>query len=350
MSVSYEGAAERRSNSDEVGAALRGVTGNDTPSHPHRNYPAVIFGLPLSAFCVDSETPCVAKCRARNRWPPHNLCNNPVAKAGMRCYLHPGMPEGGPRPTTRTSTRRAPVRSNNRGRRRVGSKPKQRPVAPVDRPAPPVHRPVIPAPRPAAEKSEKGPKRERAKAPRRALLNNLTAHEQHRVEVAAAFCVDTLTDGWPEAVASRAADCITPKTWDRLFGKRRPGDCKVLADMAKSLLDGKKALHDLIGSVGSRVAGWMGGKGVECAVARELAQRIPIPVIDQKTVVVARGLQMIGILLCLSQGIPLNRCQSFIDLALAESKERVKQILVAAMDDWTSPSPTLLTPWRARTH
>jgi hypothetical protein len=151
-------------------------------------------------------------------------------------------------------------------------------------------------------------------------------------------------------ISERNARQWAPKTWNRLFGKRRQADCKVLADMAKSLLDGKKALHDLIGSVTSRVAGWMGGKGVECAVVRQLAQRIPIPAIDQKTIVVARGLQMIGILLCISQGIPLNRCQSFIDLALAETKERVKQILVAAMDDWTSPSPTLLTPLRARAH
>lgn len=56
---------------------------------------------------------------------------------------------------------------------------------------------------------------------------------------------------------------------------------------------------------------------------------------------------MIGILLCISQGIPLNRCQSFIDLALTETKERVKQIMVGAMEDWKSPSPALLTTWRA---
>ena len=195
-----------------------------------------------------------------------------------------------------------------------------------------------------------GPKRPHSEVPRRQRPNNLTTHEQNRVDLAAAFCVDTVTGGWQEAVASRAADCITPKTWNRLFGRRRRGDCKVLADTAKSLLDGKKALHDFIGSVASRLAGWVGGQAVERAVARELAQRIPIPGLDQKTVVVARGLQMIGILLCLSQGIPLNRCQSFIDLALAETKERVKQILVGAMGDWTSPSPALLTTWRARAH
>jgi hypothetical protein len=48
---------------------------------------------------------------------------------------------------------------------------------------------------------------------------------------------------------------------------------------------------------------------------------------------------MIGILLCLNQGIPLKQCQFFIDLTLAETKEeRVKRIFIDAMDDWTSPS------------
>jgi hypothetical protein len=139
------------------------------------------------------------------------------------------------------------------------------------------------------EKSDTNPKRERAKVPRRARPHNLTTHEQDRVDIAAEFCADALIDGWPEAVAFQAQKCITDKTWNRLFGKRRQGDCKVLADTAKSLLDGKKALHDFVGSVASRVAGWLGAQSVERAVVNELAQRIPIPVIDQKTVVVARG-------------------------------------------------------------
>jgi len=63
---------------------------------------------------------------------------------------------------------------------------------------------------------------------------------------------------------------------------------------------------------------------------------------------VARYLQMVGILLCLSQCIPLNRCQSFIDLALAETKERVKEIMVEAMEDWRNSNPELLTIWRPR--
>ena len=163
-----------------------------------------------------------------------------------------------------------------------------------------------------------------------------------------AFCGDVVTNGWEEVVAGRAADCITPKTWNRLFHGRRQGDCKVLADMAKALLDGKKALHEVIGSFVSRIVGWFGGGNVERSVAKELAKRILIPGVDHEVPIVARGLQIVGIVLCLSQNIPLNRCQSFIDLALTETKERVKQILVGAMDDWTRPTPRMLAAWGAR--
>jgi hypothetical protein len=40
---------------------------------------------------------------------------------------------------------------------------------------------------------------------------------------------------------------------------------------------------------------------------------------------------MIGILYCLNGDIPLDRCPSFIDLARAETKERVKEMLDAAI-------------------
>jgi hypothetical protein len=38
----------------------------------------------------------------------------------------------------------------------------------------------------------------------------------------------------------------------------------------------------------------------------------------------------------LAENTPLDRCQCFIDLALAETKERVKQVLATALDDWTA--------------
>ena len=135
-------------------------------------------------------------------------------------------------------------------------------------------------------------------------------------------------------MADRAANYLHPKTWNQLFRGRRRRDCKALADLAKAILDGKKKkLHQLVGAVGAWMAREFGGGALEEAVARELSQRIHIPVVDDKAVVVARSLQMIGIALCLSRGDPLNRCQSFIDLARAETKERVKQMLVVALED-----------------
>jgi hypothetical protein len=58
---------------------------------------------------------------------------------------------------------------------------------------------------------------------------------------------------------------------------------------------------------------------------------------------------VVGILVCLSSNIPMKSCQSFIDLSLAESQERVKGILAAALEDWTSPSDRITSAWTGRT-
>jgi tetrahydromethanopterin S-methyltransferase subunit C len=164
----------------------------------------------------------------------------------------------------------------------------------------------------------------------------LTEEQQSRVERAAAFCADVVVDGWADAVATRAADCLSLTVWNSLFKGRRRRDCKALAALAKALLAGKKKLHEMVGAIGGWLAGLIGGNLLARAAAKELAEKIPIPVIDERTMAVARGLQVIGISLCLAENTPLDRCQCFIDLALAETKERVKQVLATALDDWTA--------------
>ncbi len=85
--------------------------------------------------------------------------------------------------------------------------------------------------------------------------------------------------------------------------------------------------------------GWvsaaMGADGIARAFAEELASNIPFGPLDAKMVGVARGVQVAGILLCVMDNRDLTTCDCFIDLALAETKERVNQILVAAMSDWS---------------
>jgi hypothetical protein len=100
------------------------------------------------------------------------------------------------------------------------------------------------------------------------------------------------------------------------------------------VLAGKKKLHDLVGWFAGWLTSFVGGDHVTKMFARELASKIPLP-LDAKLIAVARGLQVTGILLCLVDGSDLTRCQCFIDLALAETKTRVRAILLAALEDWT---------------
>jgi hypothetical protein len=188
-----------------------------------------------------------------------------------------------------------------------------------------------------------------APAPQNRPSRQVDDTKQKVVDQAVAFCADVLTSSWEEAVADRAAQCLKPRTWNKLFKGRRRGDCKIFARLARAVLDGKEKLHELVGTAGGWIAGKLAGEGFERKVAKELAERIPIPVVDQQASVVARALQMIGIAICLGNGIPLNRCQCFIDLSLTETKEQVKRICAAALEDWSEPSAELLAAWgRAR--
>lgn len=158
-----------------------------------------------------ADTPCVAKCGARNETHPFGICQKPVTEAGLRCHLHQGKPRGGPK-SPKTTTRRAPTRSPRRARE---PRPQYTWQAP----------PPIPV--------QRAPSRAHSEAPRRARPENLTTRESSRVEQAVAFVADTATAGWREAVTDQALGCITPKTWERLFDGHRQQECKVLADMAK---------------------------------------------------------------------------------------------------------------------
>jgi hypothetical protein len=65
-----------------------------------------------------------------------------------------------------------------------------------------------------------------------------------------------------------------------LFRRPRREDCKILADLAKAILDAKKKLHEIVGSIAGWVASKLGADALERTVARELAQKIPIPMVD----------------------------------------------------------------------
>lgn len=159
------------------------------------------------------------------------------------------------------------------------------------------------------------------------------AQERQRVREAAAFCADSLSDGWQEAVTARIIE-YAGSAWERLKRSHRRRNCKALARIARSILEAKAQIHGLIGHATGWAVKKIGAGGAAQAFADELASNLPLP-IDAKMIAVARGVQVAGILLCVIDNRDLTRCECFIDLALAEAKERLHQIFDAAVSDWT---------------
>jgi len=119
-----------------------------------------------------------------------------------------------------------------------------------------------------------------------------------------------------------------------LSRSRRKRNCKALARIARSILEAKTQIHKAVGKLFGWAAGVLGAGDPARAFTEELMSNVPLP-IDAKMVAVARGVQVAGILLCVMDNRDLTECECFIDLALAETMERVKQILVAAVSDWS---------------
>jgi len=108
----------------------------------------------------------------------------------------------------------------------------------------------------------------------------------------------------------------------------------MLARMARTILKTKDRLHDLAAELAGDAFSVAGVHGPALDFTKELARRIPLP-FDAKMIAAARTIQMAGIVLCLMDQRDITRCQCFIDLALAETKERASQILETALGNLT---------------
>ena len=161
---------------------------------------------------------------------------------------------------------------------------------------------------------------------------HLDAQGREHVKAVADFCAAVVADGsWAQEVAERLTD-RAGDAWQRLTrSRRRRHNCKMLAQMARTILKAKDQIHQLAGELTGQAASVAGVRGAALDFTRELVKRIPIVPVDAKLTAAARAIQMAGITLCLMNGRPLTRCDCFIDLALTETKERVSQILATRL-------------------
>jgi hypothetical protein len=262
------------------------------------------IGLVLITSLTD--TTAVERC-GRIKKTDGKPCRNPVRSKGMACHDHggPGAPTSGTRRSAGAPTRASAPR--------VSAIPPSAYSSPSQpRPAPPTYKPQPPSPPPPSRSEQ----------------------ERKRIEKTAEFCADVISSSWQEAVTDQIAQ-YAPTTWGRLSRSSRRRNCKVLARAARWILEKKEQIHTAIGKMFGWAIGRLGAGDAVRAFTEELVSNIPLPT-DPKMIAVARGLQVTGILLCVMDDRELTKCDCFIDLALAETMERVKQILVAAMSDWVN--------------
>jgi hypothetical protein len=135
---------------------------------------------------------------------------------------------------------------------------------------------------------------------------------------------------------------VTPDTWNALVERHRGNGCDALAALARALLDGKKSLHSLVGSLVGALLAALGRPRIEQAFAQELASRVPLP-FGHEIALAARGLQAAGIFICFTDTGTMNDCACLRDLLVNEGKAQLDNLLQGALQDW-SQLPARMRP------
>src|SRR5262249_10889689 len=132
------------------------------------------------------------------------------------------------------------------------------------------------------------------------------AEHRQRLEQVAEYCADIIEKGALAAVPERATEYVGEQLWDRVQRRWRRRNCTALAYLARKLLEGKAKLHKGIGKIIGYLVGLIGGTLLARMLAEKLGAKLPLPFVDQKLTVVARGLQLAGIFFCSAQERPLT--------------------------------------------
>jgi hypothetical protein len=145
-----------------------------------------------------------------------------------------------------------------------------------------------------------------------------------------------LASGLRPTIADRVADRVVDYLgWSgrwRLRARRwGAGDCRLIAKTAKAVLDLKKRGHELTGEAAARLLP-NGTPRFHRILVRKIAERVPLPW-DVKLEAIARGLQVIGIFMCIVGKVPLERCACLRMLGPQLVKEHVKQYVEQLLED-----------------
>jgi len=117
----------------------------------------------------------------------------------------------------------------------------------------------------------------------------------------------------------------------RLRARRwRALDCRLLAQTARAVLDLKQRLHEVTGEAVSRLLP-RDTPRFHRLLVRKIAERVPLP-LDVKLEAIARGLQVMGIFMCVVQDLPLEACACLSMLGASVAREQARRYVQDLLD------------------
>jgi hypothetical protein len=147
-----------------------------------------------------------------------------------------------------------------------------------------------------------------------------------------------LIDGLNPALAGQLSDRVTQYLGEaekrRLRRRsRKRVDFELLAAAARAVLRLKQQTHDLVGEAVSEMFDRLVRElsRFQRLLVKKLAAKLPLPW-DVKLAAIARGLQVIGIWMCLVQDLPLERCPCMRMFSVTLVRERIEQEIKDLLD------------------
>lgn len=153
------------------------------------------------------------------------------------------------------------------------------------------------------------------------------------IEEAVEYFSEVVDGNLIDAAASNAADYVGAKIWSELTRDWSGRNCRWLARLARRALNGMDWLHGWVARIVVFILELFGLPRIVCRFGRTLAKRIPLPG-GHELKMVARGMQIAGIVICMLDGRDLRKCSCFVDVVLEEGKERLQRLMEKAAGDW----------------
>jgi hypothetical protein len=170
---------------------------------------------------------------------------------------------------------------------------------------------------------------------RRSLLVSIVLVDLHRVGGVHCRCGHSGTPpcgGW--RTSGSCDQYLGTEGKRQLRRRRRKGvDCELLAEAARAILHLRRRAHEVVGEAVAEMFERLVRElpRFQRLLVRKLAEKLPLS-LDIKLEAIVRGIQVVGIWICVVQELPLEDCPCLQMMGVAELRERIEQEIQELLD------------------